>query len=60
MAAAQHYASYRMRSFWRGKPKVPMMAEWNAAVDESRDVTELLGILRCIWVLVALLKLAGL
>ena len=60
VAAAQHYAWDHMHSFWRGKPKVPMVAEWNAATDESRDVTELLGVLRFIWVLVALLKLAGL
>ncbi|KAL8372167.1 hypothetical protein RB595_001795 [Gaeumannomyces hyphopodioides] len=60
VAAAQHYASDHMRAFWRGKPKVPMMGEWNAAIDECKDVTELLGVLRLIWVLVALLKLAGL
>ena len=32
----------------------------HAAIDECKDVTELLSVLRFIWVLVAFLKLAGL
>lgn len=61
LALALHFGSARyMEKFWATKASVPLLDQYNAAIQQSMDVIGLLDVLSAGWAIMALLKLFGL
>lgn len=59
--AGGHYGAARyMTGFWEGKAKIPLMEQYNSAIDDSKGVIKLLDPIAAGWAVVAVLKLVGL
>ncbi|KAM9884810.1 hypothetical protein VDGL01_00995 [Verticillium dahliae] len=58
-AAGSYGISLYMRSYWNNKAKIPMLEEYNRAIEDSTQVSKALDVLVLGWLVVAPLKLFG-
>ncbi|CRK43792.1 hypothetical protein HYQ45_002387 [Verticillium longisporum] len=59
LAAGSYGISLYMRSYWNNKAKIPMLEEYNRAIEDSTQVAKALDVLVLGWLVVAPLKLFG-
>ena len=60
LAGGHYWTARYMTGFWDGKAKVPLMNQYNSAIDDSKQVIKLLDPVAVGWVAIAVLKLVGL
>ena len=60
LAGGHYWVARYMRDFWNTKAKIPLMQEYNSAIDDSKEVIKMLEPIAAAWVAVAVLKLVGL
>ncbi|KAH8898300.1 hypothetical protein GQ53DRAFT_802669 [Thozetella sp. PMI_491] len=60
VAAGEHFSSQYMHSFWNDKGKIPLMDDYNAAIEDTVNVIGLSDLLAFGWGLMGALKLFGL
>jgi hypothetical protein len=59
LAAGAYGVGLYMRSFWSNKAKIPMVEDYNRAIEDTTQVTKALDGLVLGWLVLAPLKLFG-